>query len=116
MPTFRTDSWPIPEGMNYSPEAKKASEERIKALRATAQRQALDRKIRQLQIDLPTLERDLNKGDAKAQIERKISRIEAVLNEFETDPWLSRRLNEYGPEFSEKLKVLRNNLSNLKSN
>ena len=87
-----------------------------KALRETAQRQALDRKIRQLQIDLPALERDLNKGDAKAQIESKVTRIEAVLNEFETDPWLSRRLNEYDPEFSEKLKVLRNNLSNLKSN
>ena len=116
VPTFRTDKWPIPEGMNYSPEAKKASEEKIKALRATAQRQALDRKIRQLQIDLPALERDLNKGDAKAQIESKITRIEAVLNEFETDPWLSRRLGEYSPKLSDKLKVLRNNLSNLKSN
>ena len=116
VPTFRTDNWPIPEGMNYSPEAKKASEERIKALRATAQRQALDRKIRQLQIDLPALERDLNKGDAKAQIKSKISRIEAVLNEFETDPWLSRRLNEYDPEFSEKIKALQKKVGELKNN
>ena len=116
VPTFRTDNWPIPEGMNYSSEAKKASEERIKDLRATAQRQALDRKIRQLQIDLPALERDLNKGDAKAQIESKISRLEAVLNEFETDPWLSRRLNEYGSEFSEKLKALRKKVGELKNN
>jgi len=116
VPTFRTDKWPIPEGMNYSPEAKKASEEKIKALRETAQQQALDRKIRQLQIDLPAFERDLNKGNAKAQIESKITRIEAVLNEFETDPWLSRRLNEYDPEFSEKLKALRKKVGELKNN
>ena len=85
-------------------------------MRATAQQQALDRKIRQLQIDLPALERDLNKGDAKAQIESKISRIEAVLDEFETDPWLFRRLNEYGPEFSEKLKALQKKVGELKNN
>ena len=116
VPTFRTDNWPLPKGMNYSPEAKKSSEEKIKALRETAQQQALDRKIRQMQIDLPALERDLNKGDAKAQIEGKINRIKAVLEEFRTDPWVSRRLNEYSPQLSDKLKVLEKNINDLKSN
>ena len=69
-----------------------------------------------MQIDLPGLERDLHKGDAKAQIEKKIKRIKAVLDEFETDPWLSRRLGEYNPQLSEKLKVLRKNINDLKSN
>ena len=116
VPTFRTDNWPLPKGMNYSPEAKKTSEEKIKALRETAQRQALDRKIRQMQIDLPSLERDLHKADAKAQIEGKINRIKAVLEEFKTDPWLSRRLDEYNPQLSDKLKVLEKNINDLKSN
>ena len=97
-------------------EAKKASEEKIKALRETAQRQALDRKIRQMQIDLPALEGDLHKGNAKAQIEGKINRIKAVLDEFRTDPWLSRRLDEYNPKLSDKLKVLEKNINDLKSN
>ena len=114
VPTFRTDNWPIPEGMNYSPEAKQASEEKIKALRETAQRQAIERKIRQMQIDLPALERDLNKGDAKSQIESKISRLEALLNEFEADPWLSRQLNDYDPKFAGKLERLRKTVSDLK--
>jgi sialate O-acetylesterase len=114
VPTFRTDNWPIPKGMNYSPEAKQSSEEKIKALRETAKRQAIERKIRQMQIDLPSLERDLNKGDAKGQIESKISRLEALLNEFETDPWLSRQLNEYDSEFAGKLEGLRKTVSDLK--
>ena len=114
VPTFRTDNWPIPEGMNYSPEAKKASEEKIKALRETAQRHALERKIRQMQIDLPSLERDLNKGDAKAQIESKISRLNALLDEFEADSWLSRQLKEYDPKFAEKLEELREKVGALK--
>ena len=116
VPTFRTDNWPLPEGMNYTDEAKKASEEKIRNLRETAQRQALDRKIRQLQIDLPALERDLHKANAKAQIERKINRIKAVIEEFKTDPWLSRRLDEYSPQFSDQLKVLEKNINDLKSN
>ena len=116
VPTFRTDNWPLPKGMNYSDEAKKASDEKIKVLRETAQRQALDRKIRQIQIDLPALERDLHKADAKAQIEGKINRIKAVIEEFKTDPWLSRRLDEYSPQLSDKLKALEKNINDLKSN
>ena len=116
VPTFRTDNWPIPEGMNYSPEAKQASEEKIKALREKAKRQAAERKIAQMQIDLPSLEQELNKGDAKAQIESKISRLETLLGEFETDSWLSRQLKEYDPEFAGKLETLRKAVSALRNN
>ena len=115
VPTFRTDNWPIPEGVSYSPEVKKVAEEKLKALRETAQRQALERKFRQSQIDLAALERDLNKGNAKGQIESKISRMKALLDEFETDLWLSRQLKEYDPDFAEKLAALRNRISDLKN-
>ena len=114
VPTFRTDNWPIPEGMNYSPEAKQTSEGKIKALRETAQRQAMERRIAQMQIDLPALEQDLNKGDARAQIESKIRRMETLLNEFKTDSWLSRQLKEYDPHFAGKLEALRKTVSDLK--
>ena len=87
----------------------------MKALRETAQRQALERKFRQSQIDLAALERDLNKGNAKGQIESKISRMKGLLDEFETDLWLSRQLKEYDPEFAEKLAALRNRISDLKN-
>ena len=83
-------------------------------MRETAQRQAIERKIRQMQIDLPALERDLNKGDAKAQIESKIRRMETLLNEFKTDPWLSRQLMEYDLKFAGKLEALRKKVSDLK--
>ena len=115
VPTFRTDNWPIPEGVSYSSEAKKVAEEKLKALRETAQRQALERKFRQGQIDLAALERDLNKGNGKGQIESKISRMNALLDEFETDLWLSRQLKEYDPDFAEKLAALRNRISDLKN-
>ena len=114
VPTFRTDNWPIPEGMNYSPDAKQASEEKIKALRETAKRQAMERRIAQMQIDLPALEQDLNKGDARAQIESKISRLENLLDEFKTDSWLSRQLKEYNPELEGKLETLRKTISELR--
>ena len=115
VPTFRTDNWPIPKGVSYSAEAKKVAEEKLKALRETAQRQTLERKFRQGQIDLAALERDLNKGNAKGQIESKISRMNALLDEFETDLWLSRQLKEYDPDFAEKLDVLRNRIRDLKN-
>ena len=115
VPTFRTDNWPIPEGVSYSAEAKKVAEEKLKALRETAQRQTLERKFRQGQIDLAALERDLNKGNAKGQIESKISRMNALLDEFETDLWLSRQLKEYDSDFAEKLDVLRNRIRDLKN-
>ena len=71
--------------------------------------------VRQGQIDLAALERDLNKGNAKGQIESKINRMKALLDEFETDLWLSRQLKEYDPDFAEKLAALRNRISDLKN-
>ena len=48
VPTFRTDDWPIIEGVSYSEEAKKAANDRIEELREEAKRLALDRKVRQM--------------------------------------------------------------------
>ena len=62
IPTFRTDDWPIIEGVSYSDEAKKASNEKIKALQEEGKRQALDRKIRQMKLDLQALEEEYEKG------------------------------------------------------
>jgi hypothetical protein len=62
--------------------------------------------VRQLQIDIPRLEAELFRGDAKGSIENKLSRIQGILDEFEADSWLSRQLNGYDPEFAAKLKGL----------
>ncbi|MFP6900224.1 MAG: hypothetical protein VCA36_04740, partial [Opitutales bacterium] len=114
MATFRTDDWPIPEGVNYSQEAKDASSAKIKELQTIGKRQALDRKIRQLQVDLPRLEAELFKGDATRQIESKLTRIEGIINEFEADSWLARQLNGYDPEFLAKLKAMRAGLEKMR--
>ena len=52
MPTFRTDDWPIVEGVNYTKEAEAAAKENLAKLKAEAEIQALDRKVRQKMIDL----------------------------------------------------------------
>lgn len=44
-PTFRTDDWPLTEGVRYSEEARKAAEANIKALQEQGARFALDRKL-----------------------------------------------------------------------
>ena len=106
IPTFRTDDWPIPEGVNYSSEARDASSARLKELREIGLRQALDRKWRQLQVDIPRLEAEIFRGDAKGRIENKLSRIQGILDEFENDSWLSRQLNSYDPKLASKLKGL----------
>jgi len=116
MATFRTDDWPIPEGVNYTQKAKEASSAKIKELQETGKRQALDRKIRQLQIDLPRLEAELFRGDAAGQIESKLTRIDGILDEFETDSWLSRQLNGHDPEFVAKLKAIRAGLEKMRKN
>ena len=114
MPTFRTDDWPIPEGVNYTQEAKEASSAKIKELQEIGKRQALDRKMRQLQVDLPRLEADLFSGDVKGRIESKLARIDGILDEFEADSWLARQLNGYDPEFVAKLKALRTGLEKMR--
>ena len=114
MATFRTDDWPIPEGVNYTQEAKEASSAKIKELQEIGKRQALDRKIRQLQIDLPRLESELFRGDAAGQIDSKLVRIDSILEEFETDAWLSRQLKDHDPELLPKLDAMRASLKGMR--
>ena len=114
MATFRTDDWPISEGVNYTQEAKEASSAKIKELQEIGKRQALDRKIRQLQVDLPRFEAELFRGDATGQIESKLTRINRILDEFESDPWLSRQLKEYDAEFLPNLKAVKSSLEQVR--
>jgi sialate O-acetylesterase len=110
VPTFRTDDWPIVEGVSYSEAAKKASTDKIKAMEKEGKTFALDRKLRQLQLDLPKLETDLYKGDAKKQLESKLARIETILDELQKDPWLSKNLEKDFPTAVEQLNAIRNAL------
>jgi chromosome condensin MukBEF ATPase and DNA-binding subunit MukB len=71
---------------------------------------ALDRKLRQLQLDLPKLETDLYKGDAKKPLESKLARIETILDELQKDSWLSKNLEKDFPTAVEQLKAIRNTL------
>ncbi len=91
---------------HYSKEAKDIADARLKALKAEAATQALDRKIRQIQIDLPTLEGELYRGDVKKQVESKLARIETILDELQKDKGLSRNLEKY-PALVEKIKATR---------
>lgn len=110
VPTFRTDDWPIVEGVSHSPEAKKASDDKIKAMQEEGEKFALDRKLRQPQIDLPKLETELYRGDAKKQLESKLARIELILDELQKDPWLSQNLEKASPTAVEQVKAMRNAL------
>ena len=105
--TFRTDDWPIPEGVSYSNEAKKAASDNLKELRTTAQKQALDRKIRQMLIDLPKAEAELHKGNLEGQVKSKISRIETILEELLDAKSTGRQLQKENPELLEKLEKLK---------
>ena len=114
MPTFRTDNWPIPAGVNYSKDAQDKSKQQLDQLRQVAQRQALDRKIRQAQVDLPRLETELYKGNAKGQIQSKLARVEAILTEMQTDKWLSNRIRGDHPELAKSIKALQETIAALK--
>lgn len=110
MPTFRTDDWPIPKGMNYTKEAEGQCREMLGRLRAEGERQALDRKKRQMQVDLPNLETELylrKNNSPKRLIESKIARMAAVLDELQKDEWLSRHVKRSAPELVEKLEAAR---------
>ncbi|MDE0736025.1 MAG: hypothetical protein OSB47_09395 [Pirellulaceae bacterium] len=115
MPTFRTDNWPIPAGVNYSKDAQDKSKQQLDQLRQVAQRQALDRKIRQAQVDLPRLETELYKGNAKGQIQSKLARLEAILTEMQTDKWLSNRIRGDHPELAKSIKALQETIAALKA-
>ena len=111
--TFRTDDWPIPEGVSYSNDAKKAASDNLKELRTTAQKQALDRKIRQMLIDLPKTEAELHKGDLNGQVMSKISRIETILNELLDEKSTGRQLQRENPELLEKIEKLKKQVDQL---
>ena len=117
VPTFRTDDWPIPEGVNYSKEAQDRCRENLAVLRAEGEKQALDRKIRKMLVDLPVLETELHlrkNGSMKRLVESKIGRIEIILDELQEDDWLSRNIARY-PELVEKVKATRETVEKLKS-
>jgi len=114
VPTFRTDDWPIVEGVGYSKEASQAAKTRIDQLKAEGAKLALERRLRQLQIDLPELEKKLHAGDAAAQLQSKVRRIEAILDELESDPWLSKALQREQPQITGKVEALRKALVTLK--
>ncbi|MAG57655.1 MAG: hypothetical protein CMJ83_15300 [Planctomycetes bacterium] len=114
LPTFRTDDWPIPTGMDYTEEAKKASQKRLEELRALAKRQALDRKIRQLLIDLPKLESDLHRGDAAAAIRAKLARLAATLDELQASRRLTRAIKRDHPGVAEAVEAMRKQIEELR--
>lgn len=119
LPTFRTDDWPLPEGANYSEDAKQRSRENIDRLKQEGERHALDRKIRQMEIDLPLCERELylgKLGSKKRLIESKLRRIDRTLAELEeTDEWLARQIRDSHPELAERLTATRESLNALKA-
>ena len=68
-----------------------------------------------MQIDLPTLEKDLYAGDVGKQAESKLSRIETILDELQEDPWLSRALDGASPALVEKIEALRETVEEAKT-
>jgi len=113
LPTFRTDDWPIPEGVNYSDVAKKAAETKLKELKALGTRQAADRKLRQALLDLPALEADKFKGDGAGLLASKLARIEAILAEMASRE-VARIIERERPELKDKLDALRKEVETLK--
>ena len=98
MPTFRTDDWPLPVGVNYSKDAEARAKTELKRLRDIAERQALDRKIRQMQVDLPELEKSLHLSknrDPKKFVQSKLDRLDTILDELQKDRWLSRQIQKH---------------------
>jgi sialate O-acetylesterase len=115
IPTFRTDDWPLVEGVSYSDEARKAATDKIKALEEAARLQILDRKLRQLALDLPAVEAELHKGKVAAMVASKLDRIIATFAELENDKWLSNTLRSKHPELLEQAEELAVKVRELKS-
>lgn len=105
--TFRTDDWPIPEGVSYSEAAKQAASENLDRLRAEGKRQALDRQLRQLQMDVPQVEAELYKADADEAVKSKLRRLEAILDELVDPQATGRLLQRDRPEMLQKIEQLR---------
>jgi hypothetical protein len=107
LPTFRSDDWPIPEGVSYRDDAKKGAEQRLKELRDLAAAQAYDRELRQMQLDLPRLEAELHKGDVQAQLGSKLARIRTILSELQEPGWLSRGIQRESPDATRQIEAVR---------
>jgi len=114
MATFRIDNWPIPEGANYSKEVQTKAKAEIDQLRQVAEKQALDRKIRQAQVDLPRLKAKLYNGDAKAQVQSKIARLQTILAELQLESWLAKRIRSDYLELNEAIETVRQSVDRLK--
>ncbi|MCP3915961.1 MAG: hypothetical protein GY711_10435 [bacterium] len=115
MPTFRTDDWPIPRGVSYSKEAEAESKKALDELKLAARYQALDRKLRQAQFDVPRLEADLFKGDVRSQLESKVARLAAVLDELQGDGWLPSRVSRQHAAVAEQVEALRQGVETLQA-
>ncbi len=117
MPTFRTDDWPLPVGVNYTPEAEAIAKKELGRLREVAERQALDRKIRQMQVDLPVLEKDLHLAknhSAKKLVQSKLNRLDTILDELQKDRWLSGQLRKH-QDLIEQIEAVRKAVAAAKS-
>ncbi len=113
--TFRTDNWPIPAGVSYSDEAKKAASDNLNQLKEEAKKQAIDRKLRQMQIDLPKVEAELHKGDVDAEIQSKTARLETILDELLDPSATGRTIRRDKPELLQKLEALRKQVEDLEA-
>lgn len=113
--TFRTDDWPIPEGVSYSEEAKKDASELLKQLKERGQKQALDRRLRQMQIDQSRAETELYKGDTASLIESKVSRLESIFDDLLDPDTTGRMIRRDRPELIQKLEALRKQVEELQA-
>lgn len=114
--TFRTDDWPIPEGVNHSTDAKKAATEQINQLKKEGQRLALDRKLRQMALDQAKTESELHKGSPEGLVEARLSRMQSTLDSLLESSAVERSLRKDRPELLEKLESLRKQVEQLRSN
>ena len=115
MPTFRTDDWPLPQGVNYSKEAEQQAKDAINDLKKNAATQALDRKLRQAQVDVPKYESELYKGDLGGHVRSKVARIEAILAELENDRAVSNGLNRDHKDLVQQINALTQQVKELKT-
>lgn len=111
LPTFRTDNWPLPEAYRYDEEASRKAKEANEASLLKAQKDALDRKIRQAMTDLPRLEQELYASklqrDQGKLIAGKIGRAAAAIGELTVEKGPMARTLKDNPELASKLQAAR---------
>jgi len=117
--TFRTDDWPLPESYRYSKEAAEKTAAENAAALLTAEKQALDRKIRQAMIELPRLEAELYSSklqrDARKLAESKIARAAAAIGELVDGRGPLARTVGDNPELAKKIQAAQKALDALKA-